>query len=111
TINKVVSLVGVVMTAVAAISLLVGGIGIMNIMLVTITERRKEIGIRKALGATKTAIRNQFLVESAALTLTGGVIGVGVGLVISNVIAKTVLPMLAENPNDITVITAFDIQG
>lgn len=110
-INKVVTLVGMVMAAVAAISLLVGGIGIMNIMLVTITERRKEIGIRKALGATNNAIRMQFLVESAALTLSGGIIGVGVGMLISSVITKTLLPMLAENADDLTVITAFDMQG
>ena len=58
-------------------------LGIMNIMIVTVTERRKEIGIRKALGATPSDIRNQFLVESATLTLTGGAIGIGVGIIIS----------------------------
>ena len=99
------------MTAVAAISLLVGGIGIMNIMLVTITERKKEIGIRKALGASNAAIRSQFLVESATLTLTGGFIGVVLGLIIGGSIARILLPMLAENPEDITIVTSFDIGG
>ncbi len=71
------------LSAIAAISLLVGGIGIMNIMIVTVTERRQEIGIRKALGATPAAIRRQFLVESAAITLIGGLIGIFLGVVIS----------------------------
>jgi len=65
--------------AIAGISLLVGGIGVMNIMLVSVMERRREIGIRKALGAQETAIWSQFLIDSALLTFTGGVIGVGVG--------------------------------
>lgn len=73
------------LAAIAAISLLVGGIGIMNIMIVTVTERRKEIGIRKALGATPNAIRMQFLVESATISLFGGVFGIIFGLVLSAV--------------------------
>ncbi len=109
--NRIVGLVGTIMASVAAISLLVGGIGIMNIMLVTITERRKEIGIRKALGASNAAIRAQFLTESAVLTLTGGFIGVAIGLALSVVITKTVLPMLANDPEDIVVVTAFNLKG
>jgi putative ABC transport system permease protein len=65
--------------AIAGISLLVGGIGVMNIMLVSVMERRREIGIRKALGAKQRDIWGQFLVDSALLTFTGGVIGVGIG--------------------------------
>jgi putative ABC transport system permease protein len=71
----------VLLGAVAAISLLVGGIGIMNIMLVTVTERTREIGIRKAIGAPRGAILSQFLTESVLLSLIGGVVGVAVGLI------------------------------
>lgn len=73
----------IMLSAIAAISLLVGGIGIMNIMIVTVTERRQEIGIRKALGATPGAIRQQFLIESASITLLGGGIGILLGIALS----------------------------
>ncbi|MCR4393704.1 MAG: FtsX-like permease family protein, partial [Dehalococcoidales bacterium] len=65
--------------AIAGISLLVGGIGVMNIMLVSVMERRREIGIRKALGARERDIWGQFLIDSALLTFTGGIIGVALG--------------------------------
>lgn len=90
--SSVMNMVRLVLSSIAGISLLVGGIGIMNIMLVTVTERRKEIGIRKALGATRKAIAFQFLVESATLTLTGGTIGVALGIAISKLIFSFVLP-------------------
>lgn len=80
TITKTMSLM---LSGIAAISLLVGGIGIMNIMIVTVTERRQEIGIRKALGASPFAIKRQFLVESASITLVGGFIGIVLGIIIS----------------------------
>jgi len=68
------------MGLIAAVSLLVGGIGIMNIMLATVTERTREIGIRRALGARQGAIQRQFLVETITLSIVGGLVGVAVGL-------------------------------
>ena len=81
--DEVMGTVTMLLSGIAAISLLVGGVGIMNIMIVTVTERRKEIGIRKALGATPGAIRMQFLVESATITLFGGFLGIIIGLGLS----------------------------
>jgi len=71
----------VLLTGIAALSLLVGGIGVMNIMLVSVTERTREIGLRKALGAPPWAIRRQFLVEAAVLGLAGGLLGAALGIV------------------------------
>lgn len=81
--NSITKTMSLMLSAIAAISLLVGGIGIMNIMIVTVTERRQEIGIRKALGATPADIRRQFLVESASITLIGGFLGILSGIAIS----------------------------
>jgi putative ABC transport system permease protein len=83
----------VLLAGIAAISLLVGGIGVMNIMLVSVTERIREIGLRKALGATPRLIRRQFLVEASVLGLAGGVVGVLVGYA-----GAAVLPGLIDQP-------------
>ncbi|MDX9934658.1 MAG: FtsX-like permease family protein, partial [Sphaerochaetaceae bacterium] len=71
------------LSAIAAISLLVGGIGIMNIMLVSVAERTKEIGVRKAMGASPNTIRGQFITEAVVLTFTGGFIGIALGTLLS----------------------------
>ncbi len=91
--QKITGIFQMVLVAIASISLLVGGIGIMNIMLVSVTERTREIGLRMALGARRSDIRNQFLIESAVLCLIGGAIGLGVAIVLARVFEK-----LAEWP-------------
>ncbi len=85
--------------AVAAISLLVGGIGIMNIMLVSVTERTREIGVRKALGATYNIIMTQFLIESVTMSLVGGIIGVILGIFAAKGIAS-----FGDIPTQITLV-------
>jgi putative ABC transport system permease protein len=83
TFTNVVGLFTIMVVAIAGISLLVGGIGIANIMLVSVVERTQEIGIRKALGATNSAILKQFLAESIVISIVGGIIGVGSGILIA----------------------------
>ncbi len=81
--NEITNTFSIFLAAIAAISLIVGGIGIMNIMLVSVVERTREIGVRKALGATPRTIQGQFLVESITLTLVGGLLGLAFGSVLS----------------------------
>lgn len=76
----------IVMGSIAAISLLVGGIGIMNIMLASVTERTREIGVRRAIGARRGQIIAQFLIETVVLSLTGGMVGIAIGLLIPRLI-------------------------
>ncbi len=89
TLNSVTQTMTVFLGAIAGISLLVGGIGIMNIMLVSVTERTKEIGLRKAVGATKNQILTQFLIETVTLSLLGGFIGILFGVSIAVVFSAT----------------------
>ena len=86
------------LSAIALVSLVVGGIGVMNIMLVSVAERVGEIGLRKALGARPRYIRRQFLVEASVLGLAGGLLGVGLGI-----LAALVIPHLSNTQVEVSV--------
>lgn len=98
--NSAMSSIQIAIGAIAAISLLVGGIGVMNILLVSVTERTKEIGIRKALGATRGDIRKQFIIESVIICIIGGffgiILGTIIGLVGSNLLDAKTLPSIGS---------------
>jgi putative ABC transport system permease protein len=106
--GKILDVLTYALAGIAAISLVVGGIGIMNIMLVAVGEKTREIGIRKAVGATKTAILYQFLVESLTLSLLGGLVGVGTGVGLGMLVHALVpaLPVLVK-PWTIAVSLGF----
>jgi len=110
TVQEMMQIFTVLLSAIAGISLLVGGIGVMNIMLVAVTERTREIGIRKAVGARRRDIMAQFLVEAMVLTLLGGFIGVlgGYG------VAQLITPLLGASravvsPNSVTLALGVSI--
>lgn len=99
-VNKSLGMVKIAISAIAGISLLVGGIGVMNILLVSVTERTREIGIRKALGATNGDIKAQFIIESIIICIIGGIFGValgtGIGILGSSLMKEPTLPSLSS---------------
>jgi putative ABC transport system permease protein len=107
-IDKVTGLIGLIAIAISGLGLLVGGIGVMNIMLVSVTERTREIGIRKALGARRLDIIGQFLAEAMALTSTGGLLGIVVAVLITMLIGALV-PALPSTVPSWAVITALAV--
>ena len=103
TFNKISGVFFLVMIALSSVALLVGGIGVMAVMMISVTDRTREIGIRKAVGATRRDILQQFLIEAAALTGTGGVIGVIIGLALGR-IASLLMNIHAATPIEITLV-------
>ena len=109
TMAEMMSTVKLAVAAIASISLLVGGIGVMNIMLVSVTERTREIGIRKALGATNNNIRIQFVVESVIVCLIGGVIGILLGAVLGYVGSSLLSEACLPRPSYIALAVGFSM--
>ncbi len=105
--SGVLGMISVVLGGIAGISLLVGGIGIMNIMLVTVTERTREIGIRRAIGAERSSIVAQFLVESAMICGIGGIIGIAIGYFGTNVAGKLLFEGMSLVPSLKITLGAF----
>lgn len=105
-ITKVIS---ILLTGIASISLLVGGIGVMNIMLVSVTERTREIGLKKALGAKKRQILSQFLTEAAVLTGLGGVLGVLIGVGLSSIVGVVANMPIVVSPASVVLSVAFSM--
>ena len=108
-LTDMLDIVSMVIIIIAGISLLVGGIGVMNIMLVSVTERTREIGVRKALGAPNSAIRIQFIVESMIICLVGGIIGILFGILLGNVAGMIVGDPAPPSPSAILIAVTFSM--
>jgi putative ABC transport system permease protein len=106
--DKITGLIGLVAIAISGLGLLVGGIGVMNIMLVSVTERTREIGVRKALGARRRDIVGQFLVEAMTLTGAGGVLGIAIAVLITMLVGWLV-PSLPSKVPSWALITGFSV--
>ena len=114
--NSMVNMVIYILAGIAAISLVVGGIGIMNIMLVSVTERTREIGIRKALGARESAIMRQFVIEAATTSALGGVLGIALGFGLSAAATAIVANAMPDTPITVSpsigaVLIAFGVSA
>lgn len=109
TVGNILGTVTLFLGAVAGISLLVGGIGIMNIMLVSVTERTREIGIRKSMGALRRDILMQFMIESLFLSLLGGLIGMALGWLISQVVGNATDIEALIDLNAVTLAVGFSV--
>lgn len=105
--NQMLGMVSTLLAGIASIALLVGGIGIMNMMLTTVTERTTEIGLKKALGAIPWQIQVQFLIESFLLSVMGGILGVGLGLLVSLILAKVMGTVFAVSYGAIALGVGF----
>ena len=108
-LNQVTDILTIFLGAIAAISLLVGGIGIMNIMLVSVTERTREIGIRKAVGAKRRDIMVQFLIEAMVLSIIGGVIGIGFGALAAAAVNSTGVLVTRVSLQAVVLAVAFSL--
>ena len=105
--NTMTNTMMVVLVAIAGISLLVGGIGIMNIMLVSVSERTREIGIRKSLGAKRRDIRGQFIIEAGTTSAIGGVIGIVLGIVLAKVAGTLIDSIMASSSTEFTAVISL----
>lgn len=105
--NTMMNTMMVVLVAIAGISLLVGGIGIMNIMLVSVSERTREIGIRKSLGAKRRDIRGQFIIEAGTTSAIGGVIGIVLGIVLAKVAGTLIDGMMSSGTTEFTAVVSL----